>query len=184
MLRASARALAIVFVGAALAGGCTGTSFPPVAKTSDLPVTSHLPVSSPRCASSQLSGSETASDGAAGTAFVTIAVRNVSSSTCLLRGSPKVEMLGASGTPLPVREHAGLSGAPTSHPTTVALHPRERARLVVAFIDVNIRELRCLDARTLRIRPLRARGALQVPLGSGSVVCNRTIWVSPFAGLP
>lgn len=136
--------------------------------------------STPPCVSSQLSGRVAGSEGAAGTVFVTTGLTNTSTSTCHLRGSPTVEMLSPSGTPLPIRERSGLPEGPSLEASTVVLRAGEEASVVVAFTDVNVRQLPCLEAGLLRITPTGSGGALEVPLVPSGEVCDRTVWVAPF----
>jgi hypothetical protein len=137
--------------------------------------------STPVCDSSQLSGRMTGSEGAAGTAFVTIGLTNASTSTCHLEGSPTIEMLSPSGTSLPIGERAGLPEGPSLEASTVVLQTGQEASVVAAFNDVNVGQLPCLKAGSLRITPTGSTGALEVPLVPSGEVCNRTVWVAPFA---
>lgn len=136
--------------------------------------------STPACVSSQLSGRVVGSEGAAGTAFVTTGLTNTSTSDCHLEGSPAVEMLSPSGTPLPIRERSGLPEGPSLEASTVFLRAGEEASVVVAFSDVNVGQLPCLEAGSLRITPTGSADALEVPLVPSGEVCDRTVWVAPF----
>ena len=137
--------------------------------------------STPACGSSQLSGRMTGSEGAAGTAFVTIGLTNGSTSACHLEGSPKVEMLSPSGTSLPIGGRVGLPEGPSLEPSTVVLRTGQEASVVVAFNDVNVGQRTCLQAGSLRITPTGSTGALEVRLVPTGEVCDRTVWVAPFA---
>ena len=137
--------------------------------------------STPACGSSQLSGRMTGSEGAAGTAFVTIGLMNASTSACHLEGSPTVEMLSPSGTSLPIGGRVGLPEGPSLEPSTVVLRTGQEASVVVAFNDVNVGQRTCLQAGSLRITPTGSTGALEVRLVPTGEVCDRTVWVAPFA---
>ncbi len=136
--------------------------------------------STPTCVSSQLSGRMAGSEGAAGTAFVTIGLTNVSTSACHLEGSPTVEMLSPSGTSLPIGERSGLPEGPSLEASTVVLRTGQEASVVVAFSDVNVGQLPCLEAGSLRITPTGSSDAIDVPLVPTGEVCDRTVWVAPF----
>jgi Domain of unknown function (DUF4232) len=67
------------------------------------PSTNDPPVDRPgprRCAAAALRGSIHGSDGAAGTSWSIVQLRNASARTCTVRGSPKVQLLSAQGQPL------------------------------------------------------------------------------------
>jgi hypothetical protein len=53
-----------------------------------------------RCGPSALQGSVQGSDGAAGTIWMTIQLRNASTRTCTVKGIPQVRLLGAQGQPV------------------------------------------------------------------------------------
>jgi hypothetical protein len=137
--------------------------------------------STPACGSSQLSGRMAGSEGAAGTAFVTMGLTNVSTSVCHLEGSPMVEMLSPSGTPLPIVQRSGLPEGPSLESSTVVLGAGQEASVVVAFSDVNVGQLPCLEAGSLRITPTGSPDAIEIPLVPSGEVCDRTVWVAPFA---
>ena len=80
--------------------------------------------STARCSGAQLSGKVRLSSGAAGTAAVSIAVRNVSDHTCTLRGFPRLKLHNGSG-PLPTLVRAGGLAILNEPVTTVTLPGRE-----------------------------------------------------------
>jgi hypothetical protein len=53
-----------------------------------------------RCGTSALQGSVQGSDGAAGTIWITIQLRNTSTRTCTVKGIPQVRLLGGQGQPV------------------------------------------------------------------------------------
>lgn len=134
----------------------------------------------PACVTSQLSGRIAGSDGAAGTSFVTIGLANTSASDCHLEGSPTVEMLDPSGTALAVQEQPGLPQGPSLEASTVVLQQGQEASVVVAFSDVNVGSLPCLQVGSLRVTPEGSSDALEVPLAPGGEVCDGRVWVAPF----
>jgi hypothetical protein len=131
------------------------------------------------CAASQLTGRVAATEGAAGTQFVTIGLANASSTTCHLEGAPSVEALGPSGTPLPVEVRSGLPEGPALQPSTVTLGPGDEASLVVAFSDVTAGNLPCLNLAEIRIAVPGSSGSVEVVLPRGGQVCARVIWAAP-----
>jgi hypothetical protein len=135
----------------------------------------------PGCVSSQLSARVAGSEGAAGTLFVTIAFTNTSTSPCHLEGSPTIQALSPSGTLLPIQDRSGLPEGPSLEASTVLLRQGEEAAVVVAYSDVNMGPQLCLTAGSLRITPTGSADALEVPLVPGAEVCDRTLWVAPFA---
>lgn len=134
------------------------------------------------CAPSQLSGSIAGTEGAAGTQFVTIALRNTSSSPCSLEGSPSVELLDASGASLRVREQTGLPEGPSLEPSTLLLHPGQTATVTIATHDVNVGAQPCVEASSARISPTGG-GGIDVALPSVTEVCDGNVWVAPFTVL-
>jgi uncharacterized protein DUF4232 len=87
------------------------------------------------CSAGQLAGKVRQASGAAGTAAVSIAIRNISPASCALRGFPKLKLRNAAG-PLPTHVlHGGL--AILEEPvTTVTLAPGHRASLLVAYSNI------------------------------------------------
>jgi hypothetical protein len=134
----------------------------------------------PSCVTSQLSARMVGSDGAAGTLYATIGLTNTSTTDCHLEGSPAVEMLDPSGSALAVQEQPGLPQGPSLQASTVVLHQGQEASVVVAYSDVNVGPLPCLQVGSLRITPEGSSEALEAPLAPGGEVCGGTMWVAPF----
>jgi len=135
--------------------------------------------STARCDAGQLTGKVRLSSGAAGTGAVSIAIRNVSSQTCTLRGFPRLRLRNGSG-PLPTLvRHGGLAilEQPVS---TVTLAPGKRASLLVAFSMVPTGgETTCPRATTLVIFLRDGHGKLSVPFVASP--CNHgRLQESPF----
>jgi hypothetical protein len=134
----------------------------------------------PACVTSQLSARMIGSDGAAGTLYSTIGLTNTSASDCHLEGSPTVEMLDPSGTALAVQEQPGLPQGPSLQASTVVLQQGQEAAVTVAYSDVNVGPLPCLQVSALRITPEGSSDGLEVPLVPSGEVCGGTVWVAPF----
>ena len=124
--------------------------------------------STARCDAGQLTGKVRRSSGAAGTGAVSIALRNVSSQTCTLRGFPRLRLRNGSG-PLPTLvRHGGL--AILDQPVTTVTLPTGA-------------ETTCPRATTLVIFLRDGHGKLSVPFVASP--CNGGLLrESPFlAGL-
>jgi hypothetical protein len=136
------------------------------------PSTTGPPVDQPatvRCAASALRGSDQGSEGAAGTTWFTIQLRNVSARTCTVKGSPGVRLLDAQGQPLfastPVRPGGLL----------VTLRPGRAARLV--FSSPHACDSFVWSSR-IRVTLPHGQGSLVVPLGENLDTC-RHLYVQP-----
>jgi hypothetical protein len=111
-----------------------------------------------RCHPSALQGSIQGSDGAAGTIWTTIQLRNASSRTCTVKGIPQVRLLGAQGQPVtaPSRPE-GPTGS------LVVLRPGQAAR--VAFHHPNACDTAVAGSR-LQVTLPRQPGSVIVPIGT------------------
>jgi Protein of unknown function (DUF4232) len=111
-----------------------------------------------RCHPSALQGSIQGSDGAAGTIWITIQLRNASSRTCTVKGIPQVRLLGAQGQPVtaPSRPE-GPAGS------LVVLRPGQAARVVFHF--PNACDTAVVGSR-LQVTLPRQQGSVIVPLGT------------------
>jgi hypothetical protein len=112
-----------------------------------------------RCAASALRGSVQGTEGAAGTIWTTIQLRNASATTCTVKGIPEVRLLGAQGQPvtapsLPDRRHAG---------SLVVLRPGQPAHFV--FTEPNACDTTVAGSR-LRVTLPSGQGSVVVPLGT------------------
>jgi hypothetical protein len=116
------------------------------------------PPATGRCPASALEGSVQGSDGAAGTSWFTIQLRNASASTCTVEGIPQVRLLGTQGQPVtaPSRPE-GPSGS------LVVLRPGHAAR--VAFAEPNACDSTVAGSR-LRVTLPAGQGSLTVQLGA------------------
>jgi Protein of unknown function (DUF4232) len=111
-----------------------------------------------RCDASALRGSVVAQEGAAGTIWTTVRLRNLSGSTCTVRGIPEVRLLGDQGQPLTA---PSVPGGPAGAP--VVLRPGQAARF--AFSAPNACDAHVAGSR-LRVTLPAGRGSLVVPLGA------------------
>jgi Protein of unknown function (DUF4232) len=109
-----------------------------------------------RCGSWALQGSVQGSDGAAGTIWMTIQLRNASTKTCTVKGIPQVRLLGAQGQPVtaPSRPE-GPAGS------LVALGPGRAARF--EFHYPNACDTAVAGSR-LRVTPPQQQDSVIVPL--------------------
>jgi uncharacterized protein DUF4232 len=91
------------------------------------------------CAPSQLAASYAGTQGATGHLEVTLALRNVSHSQCVVRGYPGVRLEDRSGRTLPLRVQQGHGFFPDtmSAPRPVSLAPGATAHFGVSFVTNN-----------------------------------------------
>jgi hypothetical protein len=131
------------------------------------PSTTGPPVDRPvirRCAASALRGSPQGSDGAAGTIYFTIQLRNVSARTCTVKGSPGVRLLEAQGQPLFAAAPARPDGA------LMTLRPGRAARLVV--VSPHVCDSFVVTGSRIRVTLPQGQGSLVVPLGENLDTCR------------
>jgi hypothetical protein len=170
------RLSAVLFLAALMLSACargqaadpTATTAPAIAPTATTqttgepkvpPSTTGPPVDRPAirsCAASALRGSDQGGDGAAGTLWSTIQLRNVSARTCTVKGSPKVQLLSAQGEPLFAAAPARPGGA------LVTLRPGAAAQFALGVSDV------CdsfVAGSRIRVTPTPGKGSLVVQLG-------------------
>jgi Protein of unknown function (DUF4232) len=161
---------AIVFAAAVAVTGCTARSTadrPTAARPA--PGTTPAPATTPsttgpsggqptgRCDPSALDGSVLGTEGAAGTIWYTIQLRNVSARTCTVTGIPEVRLLGAQGQPVTAPSHPGGPGG-----SLVTLLPGKAARF--AFGEPNVCDSTVAGSR-LRVTLPQGQGSLVVQLG-------------------
>ena len=109
------------------------------------------------CDASALAGSVLGTEGAAGTIWTTLRLRNTSSGTCTVRGIPAVRLLGAQGQPVTA---PSLPDGPAGSPVT--LRPGQAAYLT--FSEPNACDRAATGSRLLVTLP-QGRGSVVVPLG-------------------
>jgi Protein of unknown function (DUF4232) len=127
----------------------------------DLPPSTTNPPGGPpapgRCAASALRGSVAGTDGAAGTIYTTIGLRNISGETCTVKGIPQVRLLDDQSQPVTApSQPAGPGGS------RVTLRPGQAAHFT--FSQPNACERTVTGSRVLVTLP-QGRGALVVDLG-------------------
>ena len=110
-----------------------------------------------RCAASALRGSVQASDGAAGTIYTTIGLRNLSARTCTVKGIPHVRLLNDQGQPVTA---PSVPGGPAG--SLVVLRPGRTARFT--FSRPNACD-RTVAGSRLRVTLPQGQGSLVVDLG-------------------
>lgn len=114
-----------------------------------------------RCDPSALRGSVQGTEGAMGTIWITIQLRNVSARTCTVKGIPGVRLLGAQGQPvLPPSQPDGPVGS------VVVLRSGAAARF--AFGASNVCDS-TVTGFSIRVTPNPGKGALLVSLVDGPV---------------
>jgi hypothetical protein len=111
-----------------------------------------------RCAASALRGSVQASEGAAGTIYTTIGLRNLSAETCTVKGIPQVRLLGDEGQPVTA---PSVPGGPAG--SVVVLRPGQAARFT--FSRPNACDALVAGSQ-LRVTLPGGYGSLTVPLGA------------------
>jgi hypothetical protein len=84
-----------------------------------------------RCASAALQGAVQGTEGAAGTIWTTVDLRNTSARTCTVKGIPEVRLLGDEGQPLTAPSKPDGSGG-----HLLALRPGEAARFAFGIPNV------------------------------------------------
>jgi len=130
------------------------------------------------CDASALTGSVQGSEGAAGTIWTTVRLRNASSRTCTVRGIPGVRLLGPQGQPVTAPSRPdGPAGS------LVALRPGQAASF--AFGEPNVCDRSATGSRLLVTLP-QGRGSLVVALGGparfGTCASVRVRALQPSAG--
>jgi Domain of unknown function (DUF4232) len=109
-----------------------------------------------RCDASALAGSVKGTEGAAGTIWWTIQLRNASARTCTVKGIPEVRLLGAQGQPVTAPSQPGGPGG-----SLVVLRPGQAARF--AFGGPNACDNKVAGSR-LRVTLPAGQGSLVVQL--------------------
>jgi Protein of unknown function (DUF4232) len=135
-----------------------------------------------RCAASALQGSLQGSEGAAGTIWTTVRLRNASGRTCTVRGIPAVRLLGAQGRPVTAPSvPSGPAGS------LVVLHPGQASRFT--FSEPNACDTSAMGSRLLVTMP-QGRGSLVVDLdgetrfGTCAKVAVQALQPSPAPATP
>lgn len=174
-----------------------GSGSTPTPTTSQSPGASSTPSPSPEassspsttalasCATSQLAGSLSYGQGAAGSVIYSLLLQNVSSASCTLFGNPGVSLVtGSAG----VQVGAAATFVNSSSATTVTLAPNAKAAAVLQIAEAgNFPATSCdqTAARGLRVYPPGQTAALFVA-ASGLVGCRdsgaKLLQVGPVTG--
>ena len=132
-----------------------------------------------RCVTAALSGSVVGSSGAAGTIETTVALKSTASAPCTLGGYPGMQMLSASGSPLPTTVvRKGNYSFTAMAATTVALGPGQTAYFNIGYSDVPVdSETTCPTSASVQVTPPNATDHLVVtaalaPCGGGTLVVS------------
>lgn len=124
------------------AAGPSTTGAPPAPSTTELSTstTSEVPpttVGDPdRCRSSQLRASLLPREGAAGTSFVPIELRNASGTACTMAGYARVALQDRSGRPVVGDPASAPDLPPAATGDPVRLEPGKAAQVMVAFSNI------------------------------------------------
>ncbi len=186
--------LAVLLIGAgAVLGACS--SSPSTSSTTSSPPTSAAPASTggtgsttttgvvpttsagpARCKTAKLVGSVVGGNGAAGTIETTFALKSTAATTCVLGGYPGLQLLSATGAPLPTKVVRGGSESFLSMaPTTVTVAPGGSVEFNVGYSDVPVgNETSCPSSKSIEITPPNAydhlvTAATLAPCGGGTV---------------
>jgi hypothetical protein len=131
------------------------------------------------CQASQLRASRVASSAAAGHIAVTYGLTNASAATCTLFGYPGLQMLDASGRPIPTQvSHGGSFTFPVETPMLVTMSAGAQASFFLGYADVpSGNETSCPQSARLDITPPGSTGTVQLadqiaPCGRGSVTVS------------
>jgi hypothetical protein len=166
---------AIVFAAAVAATGCssrpTTAGPPPPQQPEPAPPLVTVPTTPPstiapsggqpsdgRCDAAALRGTLQGTEGAAGTIWTTIRLRNASGRTCTVRGIPEVRLLGGTGQPVTAPSRPdGPAGS------LVRLRPGQSASF--AYAAPNVCDRTAAGSR-IRVTLPAGQGSLVVPLGA------------------
>jgi hypothetical protein len=156
------------------AGSTTTTTAHGTAGTS-----SGAPSGSTTCRATQLQASRVGSAAAAGHSVLTYGLRNTSTRACTLLGYPGVQLVDASGRPLPTQvSHGGSYTFAAETPHTVALPPSAQASFFLGYSDVpSGTETSCAPSARVDITPPGDNGVVAVadqvaPCGNGAVTVS------------
>ncbi len=157
-------------------GSTTTGAVTPTSSSASTTSTAAGPV---RCATTALSGSVVGSSGAAGTIETTVALKSTASSPCTLGGYPGMQMLSASGSPLPTTVvRKGSYSFTAMAATTVTVGPGQAAYFNIGYSDVPVgSETTCPTSASVQVTPPNATDHLVMtaalaPCGGGTLVVS------------
>jgi Protein of unknown function (DUF4232) len=164
---------AVMFAAAVAVAGCarsTGPSAapqpsepaPPLVTAPGTPPSTAAPSGgrhvTGRCDAAALRGTVQGTEGAAGTIWTTIRLRNASGGTCTVRGIPEVRLLDGTGQPVTAASRPDGPGG-----SLVRLRPGQAASF--AYATPNVCDRTAAGSR-IRVTLPAGQGSLVVPLGA------------------
>jgi len=156
------------------------TTTVPSSPTTTAPVTPSTKAGPATCATSALAASVHGSSGAAGTIEMTIALKSLSASPCVLGGYPGLQMLAAGGSQLPTAVvRKGSYGFTAMPPSVETITTGQSVYFNLGYSDVpSGNETSCPVAASLEITPPNSYTSLSLVAQLGP--CDGgTITVSP-----
>jgi hypothetical protein len=167
-------------------GSSATTSSAGVSTPAQSTATPHSSTGGRACSSSQLALSYAGTEGATGHLELTLALRNVSASPCLLQGYPEARLLDGAGRALPLHVSHGGGFFPDTMPAprAVTVKPGASVHFGISFATNNeYKGARvCRTAKSaMSAAPGTAAGWHRVSLGSAPQIspCGNQLVVSP-----
>jgi hypothetical protein len=125
--------------------GIVASEVPSTAPATPAPSRKPTPAATPNptskpialCLAKQLAAKVTGWNGAAGSQIATVRVTNTSATTCTVRGTPEVELVGANGAILIDSQTDGSGGLPHVSPGAPAYHLAHNGHLTTQVIASN-----------------------------------------------
>lgn len=139
---------------------------------------SQSPDHPPPCSASQTRLSFDGMGGAMGTEFITIVVENLSSSSCMLSGSPQIERISARGRRMPTHIDWPSEAGATEGSSSEVLQPQAQGYFVIAASNRTGLPLSYHCASKLRIS-LPAWSHAR-PLEVKVETCAENVWVTGY----
>jgi hypothetical protein len=188
--------VAALVVGGCLLGACSSNSSSSTTTTAASTSTSTSTVNSSttvtsstappttsaglaQCATSALSGAMAGSSGAAGTIETTVSLKSTAGSPCSLGGYPGLQLLSATGAPLPTSVvRKGSYSFTAMAPTTVTIAPGQSVYFNIGYSDVpEGSETSCPTSGGLEVTPPNATDHLSIeaklaPCGGGTMAVS------------
>lgn len=132
-----------------------------------------------QCSTSALSGAIAGSSGAAGTIETTVSLKSTAGSSCTLGGYPGLQLLSATGAPLPTSVvRKGSYSFTAMAPTTVTIAPGQSVYFNIGYSDVpEGSETSCPTSGALEVTPPNATDHLSIeaklaPCGGGTMAVS------------
>jgi hypothetical protein len=157
----------------------TSTTITPPTSTSPSGPTTTAAAGPVRCATTALSGSVVGSSGAAGTIETTVGLKSTASTPCTLGGFPGMQLVSASGSPLPTMVVRTGNYSFTAMPaTSVTVGPGQSVYFNIGYSDVPVgNETTCPTSASIQVTPPNALDHLVMtaalaPCGGGTLVVS------------